>query len=76
MQTLKEALSSEEDCNLTSPALENRQRSPIQGNKAIIEHTAKNFRIPNSFDHWIYVSQILQATAIKTAVEHWRRLKP
>jgi beta-mannosidase len=52
----------EDDFNMTSPAMDFRQRSPVQGNKAIIEHIARQFRIPKSFDHWVYVSQILQVT--------------
>ena len=57
---MKTVLEDNEDFNITSPAMEFRQRSPIQGNKAIMEHIARMFRIPNSFDNWIYLSQVLQ----------------
>jgi beta-mannosidase len=54
-----------------------RQRSPAVGNGSIIQHIARYFRFPcNGFESFVYVSQILQAVSIKTAAEHWRRLKP
>ena len=76
MQSLKTVLTEEEDFNITSPAMEFRQRSPIQGNKAIMEHIARHFRIPSKFEDWIYLSQILQGLSIKAGIEHWRRLMP
>jgi beta-mannosidase len=36
----------------------------------------RNFRFPTTFQSFVYLSQLVQALAIKTAVEHWRRLKP
>jgi len=75
-QTLKPFLSDdEEDYNLTSPAMEFRQRSFKVGNKAILEHISRHFRVPIGFRETIYVSQVLQALSIKTACEHWRRQK-
>jgi beta-mannosidase len=88
LQSLKAVLTDEEDYNVTSPAMEFRQRSPIQGNKAIMEHIARHFRIPSKFEDWIYLSQVLQGTllingsfnatglSIKAGCEHWRRLMP
>ena len=64
-----------EDFNLTSPGFEFRQRSPLVGNRAILEHITREFRIPNGFESMIYISQLSQALAIKTASEHWRRIK-
>jgi len=46
------------------------------GNKAIIEHICRHFRMPNSFEKFVYISQVLQALSIKSASEHWRRCKP
>ncbi len=34
------------------------------------------FRFPKDFENFVYVSQVQQALAIKTAVEYWRSLKP
>ncbi|ELR17078.1 betamannosidase [Acanthamoeba castellanii str. Neff] len=61
---------------VTSAAMEFRQRSPAMGNKAILEHICRQFKMPNSFENFVYVSQVLQALSIKTASEHWRRCKP
>jgi beta-mannosidase len=77
IQTLKDAFSDHsEEMNLSSPEIEFRQRSPVQGNKAILEHIIKQFRLPKNFEHFVNVSQLLQALSIKAAVEHWRRCKP
>jgi hypothetical protein len=76
LQTLKPFLSKDgEDYNLTSGAMEFRQRSFRVGNKAILEHISRHFRVPTGFQETIYVSQVLQALSIKTACEHWRRQK-
>jgi len=76
LKTLAQVLNDIDDWNVNSPALDFRQRSPLLGNKAIVEHIMRQFRFPVGFENFVYVSQILQALAIKTAVEHWRRLKP
>ena len=34
------------------------------------------FRVPEGFENFVYLSQVQQALAIKTAVEYWRRLRP
>ncbi|PRP77216.1 beta-mannosidase [Planoprotostelium fungivorum] len=76
MMSLRDVVRNEEDYNLTSPAMEFRQRSPAAGNKCIIDHISREFRLPNKFSSLVYQSQILQALAIKCGCEHFRRLKP
>jgi len=63
------------DRNVTSYVMEHHQRSPI-GNTKIMTHMLEWFRLPTSFVSTVWLSQILQGLAIKTAVEHWRRGMP
>ena len=63
------------DFNITSPVFEFHQRSP-GGNSIIFENFARYFRVPATFNHMLYLSQVQQALAIKTAVNYWRSLRP
>jgi beta-mannosidase len=46
------------------------------GNARIAETMFRYFRFPNNFENFVYLSQVQQGLAIKTAVTHWRSLKP
>ncbi|EFW90052.1 glycoside hydrolase family 2 sugar binding protein [Haladaptatus paucihalophilus DX253] len=61
--------------NPTAPLMEHHQRNE-GGNKRILQRMADHFRMPSDFDDFVYLSQIQQGLAIRTAVEHWRRRKP
>ncbi len=61
-----------EEWNLTSYIMEYHQRS-WNGNARIISYLADHFRVPESFSEWLYLTQVLQAEAIRIGVEHWRR---
>ncbi|EAR08444.1 beta-mannosidase [Reinekea blandensis] len=74
MTTVRE-FAQPDDWNLTSPVMENHQKNP-RGNSIIIEMISRYFRFPKSFEHTLYLSQVQQAVAIKTAVEYWRSLRP
>jgi beta-mannosidase len=63
------------ELNPSSRVMEHHQRSP-EGNMLITNTMAREMPIPKSFDSFCWVSQINQAMAIRTAVEHWRREKP
>ncbi|MCR4713213.1 MAG: glycoside hydrolase family 2 protein [Treponemataceae bacterium] len=63
------------DFNITSPVFEFHQRSP-GGNSIIFENFARYFRVPSTFADMLYLSQVQQALAIKTAVNYWRSLRP
>lgn len=65
----------EDQHNPTAPLMEHHQRNE-GGNKRILQRMADHFRMPSNFDDFVYLSQIQQGMAIRTAVEHWRRLKP
>lgn len=61
--------------NVTAPVMEHHQRNP-GGNARITEMFARYFRLPEGFANFVYLSQVQQGLAIKTAVEHWRHLRP
>jgi len=61
--------------NVTSPLMEHHQRNN-GGNSKIVEMFTRYFRLPATFEDFIYLSQVQQAVAIKTGVEYWRTLKP
>jgi beta-mannosidase len=46
------------------------------GNDRIRHSFERYFRLPKDFDSMLYLSQVQQAVAIKTAVEGWRALRP
>lgn len=64
-----------EQFNVTSPVMEHHQRHP-RGNSLILETMTRYYRFPNGFENFLYLSQIQQAEAIRTAVEYWRSLRP
>jgi beta-mannosidase len=64
-----------EQFNVTAPVMEHHQRHP-GGNARITEMFARYFRLPEGFANFAYLSQVQQGLAIKTAVEHWRHLRP
>ncbi len=61
--------------NVTSPVMEHHQRHP-RGNSIILENFSRYFRFPEGFENMLYLSQVQQALAMKTAVEYWRSLRP
>lgn len=66
------AFAEPQDWNLTSFIMEHHQRHPA-GNGLIVYYLTQNFRLPKDFPSWCYLSQVLQAEAIRYGVEHWRR---
>jgi beta-mannosidase len=65
----------EDQLNPTAPLLEHHQRHP-RGNRLILQRMAEHFRIPFDFEDFVYLSQVQHGIAMKTAIEHWRRLQP
>ncbi|KXF75503.1 beta-mannosidase [Paramesorhizobium deserti] len=64
-----------EDMNIASPVMEAHQKN-AGGNARIAETMFRYFRFPEGFENFVYLSQIQQGLAIRTAVEYWRSLKP
>lgn len=65
----------EDQLNVTAPIMEHHQRN-VGGNSKITEMFTRYFRMPDGFENFVYLSQVQQGLAIKTAVEHWRHLRP
>lgn len=65
----------EKDFNIASPVIELHQKN-VGGNERIAATMFRYFRFPQGFANFVYLSQIQQALAIKTAVDYWRSLKP
>lgn len=63
------------DLNIASPVMEVHQKN-VGGNERIAGTMFRYFRFPKDFPNFVYLSQIQQGLAIKTAVEYWRSLKP
>ena len=56
---------------INSPVMTHHQRNE-RGNTIIVETIMRYFRFPSTFHDLIYVSQVQQALAMRTAVEFWR----
>jgi len=67
-----EFYASPEERNLTSRVMEHHQRGR-HGNGLIVAQMTDSFRVPATFEGWIYLSLVLQAEGIRYGVEHWRR---
>jgi len=63
------------DMNIASPVMEQHQKN-AGGNERIAGTMFRNFRFPRDFPNFVYLSQVQQGIAIKTAVDYWRSLKP
>jgi beta-mannosidase len=65
----------EADLNIASPVMESHQKN-AGGNARIAETMFRYFRFPKDFANFVWLSQVQQGVAIKTAVDYWRSLKP
>lgn len=60
---------------LNNPSVKNHQKHPI-GYKTINEYMARDYKVPTDFEDYIYISQLLQAKGMQTAIEAHRRNTP
>jgi beta-mannosidase len=65
----------EKDLNIASPVIESHQKN-VGGNERIAGTMFRYFRFPKDFPAFVYLSQVQQGLAIRTAVDYWRSLKP
>jgi beta-mannosidase len=63
------------DLNLFSPCIKSHQKHPT-GYQTIEKYMLQDFKIPKTLEHYSYVSQLLQAKGMQTAIEAHRRAKP
>ena len=61
--------------NPTAPDFEWHQKNP-GGNPRMLETMARYFRFPQGTDAMLYLSQVQQSIAMKTAIEGWRCQRP
>lgn len=62
----------ERDRNIFSPVMESHQKNGA-ANGLIMYYISSYYRYPKDFGSLLYISQILQAEAMRHGVEHWRR---
>ena len=71
MKTIR-TFSREEDWNLLSRVMDDHQKCRT-GNGKMLRYLADYYLYPSSFENLVYASQLMQAEAIESAVEHFRR---
>jgi beta-mannosidase len=64
-----------EDLDIDSAVMRAHQKHP-RGNELIRTYLERHYRSPKDFESFLYVSQLLQAEGIRTAIEAHRRAKP
>ncbi|WP_185154139.1 glycoside hydrolase family 2 protein [Fulvivirga sp. M361] len=63
------------DFDIASEVMKSHQKNN-GGNRRIKNYMEKYYGVPDDFSSFLYVSQLLQAEAMKVAVEHHRRMMP
>jgi len=74
MSSLKK-FSSAKDWSVNSPVMKAHQFS-LKGNSLITKYISENYLPAKNFSSYVYLSQLTQAEALKTAIESQRRSKP
>lgn len=66
-----DAFTNPEDRNAFSRIMEMHQRC-VAGNKTILSYIVDNYKYPSNLDDLIYLSQLVQASAVECGAEHQR----
>ncbi len=74
LETVK-SYAGDDQLNVSSPDMMHHQKNE-RGNSIIISSMVRYFRFPEKFADFLYISQVQQAYAIRTAVEYWRAMRP
>jgi beta-mannosidase len=64
-----------QDLDISSPVMQAHQKN-VGGNERIRTYMLREYHEPRDFESFLYVSQVLQAEAIKVGAEHLRRQRP
>jgi beta-mannosidase len=75
MRVIDGFIERDDDLNIASAVMEHHQRN-AGGNARIAETMFRYFRFPTTFGNFVYLSQVQQGVAMRTAIEYWRSLKP
>lgn len=70
-----QAFSLPEDRELDTKVMLTHQKHP-RGNALIAEYLKRDFRVPKTFEDFVYVSQLVQAEGMRRGIEAHRRNKP
>jgi beta-mannosidase len=62
------------DLRVNSPAMRAHQKA-TDGEAKLARGLAAHVGVPDDFDTWWYATQLLQARAVRTAIEHFRSLR-
>lgn len=73
-RTTFEGVTHPADRQVQSPVMEFHNKQ-VEGNERLFRFQSTHYNVGSNFDDFIYKSQLVQAEALKTAVEHWRRRK-
>ncbi len=73
MKTLR-SFAKPEDMKIDSDVMHSHQKC-ASGNEKILNYVKDYYKIPDDFAHFVYLSQVLQADAIRYGVEHFRRFR-
>lgn len=71
MDTIR-SFAAPEELSLRSEVFSAHQKCS-SGNSKMLYYMSTRFRVPDCFEHIVYLSQIIQSECIKDATEHWRR---
>lgn len=63
-----------EDRTPQSPVIEHHNKQ-VEGQERLFRFQAGHYTVGKNFNDFVYQGQLVQANALKTAVEHWRRRK-
>lgn len=75
MKTIETFTTPEDRTSIFTPVMKAHQKNG-NGNKLIEEYMNRYYGEPKDFASFLYSSQVLQAEAVKTGSEGWRRARP